>query len=160
MNIILVIISLIIMFIGFIGTFLPAIPGPGLIFFTGLFYGIITGFEHIAVITIVILGILAILTIILDNVTSLITTKKVGASKYGIIGAIVGGIIGFLSLSFIGLIIGQFIGAIVGELLIKKQFKDSFKVGIATFIGYLIGVVLNSTIALIMIVIFVFDVII
>jgi len=44
--------------------------------------------------------------------------------------------------------------------LIKKQFKDSLKVGIATFMGYLIGVVLNSTIALIMIVIFVFDVII
>lgn len=160
MEIGLVVISLGIMFVGFIGTFLPAIPGAGLIFITGLVYAIITGFENISVITIVILGILAIATIILDNVTSLITTKKVGASKYGIMGALLGGVIGFLSFSFIGLILGQFIGAIVGELLIKKQFKDSLKVGIATFIGYLIGVVLNSTIAMIMIVIFIFAVII
>lgn len=160
MEIILTIIALVVMFIGLIGTFLPAIPGPGLIFFAALIYGIITGFESLSIISVVIILILGVLTIILDNVTSLITTKKVGGSKYGIIGAIIGGIIGFLALNFIGLIIGQFIGTIVGELFVKKSLNDSFKIGFAGFIGYLLGVVLNSTIAVIMIVIFIFDVII
>lgn len=160
MNLILIIISLILMFIGLIGTFLPAIPGPGLIFFTSLIYGIITKFEKLSITSLVILLILSILTIVLDNVTSLITTKKVGGSRYGIMGAIAGGIIGFLSLNFIGLIIGQFVGTIIGELIIRRNFNDSFKIGAAGFIGYLIGVVLNSTIAVIMIVIFIFNVII
>ncbi|WP_130807545.1 DUF456 domain-containing protein [Senegalia massiliensis] len=160
MDIILIIISMILMFIGLIGTFLPAIPGTGLIFFVALIYGIITSFENLSVISVVILLILAIITIILDNITSLITTKKVGGSRYGIIGAIIGGIIGFLSLNFIGLIIGQFVGTMIGELFVRKSINDSFRIGFAGFIGYLLGVVLNSTIAVVMIVIFIFDVII
>lgn len=159
MDYILILISLVIMLIGFLGVFIPAVPGAGLIFLTALIYSFVTGFEYFSILTIVILGLLTLLTIILDNVTALITTKKVGASIYGIVGAIIGGLIGFLIFNIVGVIIGQFLGAMIGELLIKKEFKDSFKVGLATFFGYLLGIGINSTIAIVMIVIFVLNVI-
>lgn len=154
MEIVLTIIALLLMSIGFIGTFLPAIPGTGLIFVTALLYGIITKFSEITVNVILILGILTVVSMFMQYTASLITTKKVGASKYGIIGAILGAIIGFVIFNIIGLLLGQFIGAILGELLKKTEFNKSFKIGIATFIGYILGVVVESTIAIVMIVIF------
>lgn len=159
MELALTIIALLIMGIGFIGTFLPAIPGTGLIFVTALVYGIITKFSDITVSVIIILGILTAISMFLQYTASIITTKKVGASKYGLIGAIVGGIVGFMSLNIIGLLLGQFAGAVLGELLRKTEFKKSFKVGLATFIGYILGVVAESTIAITMIVIFILKIV-
>jgi len=103
---------------------------------------------------------LTIVSMALNFGASLITTKKLGASKVGMLGALIGGIIGLVTLNIIGLIIGQFLGAIVGELLVRKRLGHSFKIGISTLVGYLLGVVANSTIALIMIFIFVLKVII
>lgn len=158
MEIILSIIALLIMVIGFIGTFLPAIPGTGLIFVTALLYGIITKFSEITGNVIIILGILTAISLSMQFAASLITTKKVGASKYGLIGAVLGGLIGFLTLNIIGLLLGQFVGAIVGELLKKTDAKKSLKIGLATFLGYILGVVMESTVALIMIVVFTFNI--
>lgn len=159
MEIVLMVVSLIIMIIGFIGVFLPAIPGTSLIFLTALIYGIITKFSEITVTVIILMGILALASIFLDYTASLLTTKKVGATKFGLVGAVVGGIIGFMVFNLIGFLIGQFLGAIIGELIGKNDAKKSLKIGVATFIGYLLGVVVNSTIAATMIVIFVLKII-
>ncbi len=154
MEIIFTIIALIVMCIGFLGVFLPGIPGTGLIFITALIYGIITKFSDITIAIIVIMGILTVVSVILDYASSIFTTKKAGASKYGLVGAVIGGIIGFIIFNIIGLLIGQFIGAVVGELIKKTDARKSIKIGFASFLGYIIGIVANSTIAVIMIVIF------
>lgn len=159
MEIVLAIIALLIMFIGFVGTFLPAIPGTGLIFVTALLYAFITKFSEITVNVILILGILTAISMFLQYTASLITTKKVGASRYGLIGALIGGIVGFMTLNIIGLLLGQFLGAILGELLTKTELKQSFRIGLATFIGYILGVVAESTIAIIMILIFILKIV-
>lgn len=157
--ILLEVITVIVMIVGFIGTFIPAIPGTGLVFISALVYGIITKFNDITVTMIIIFGILTAIALILDYSASLITTKKVGASRYGVIGAIIGGIIGFFIFNIVGLIIGQSVGAITGELVSKRDLNSSIKVGIATFVGYLLGVVANSTISIIIIISFLLKVI-
>ncbi len=159
MNILFIIIAVAVMIIGFIGTFVPAIPGTVLVFASALVYGIITKFNDITVTMINIFGILTLAAVILDYAASLITTKKVGASRYGIIGAVVGGIIGFIVFNIFGLIIGQSVGAVVGELLRNRDLDSSIKIGFATFVGYILGVVANSTISLIIIVSFLLKVI-
>ncbi|MTI47005.1 MAG: DUF456 domain-containing protein [Firmicutes bacterium] len=159
MEIILIIVSLVIMLIGFIGVFLPAIPGTGLIFITALVYGIITKFSEITVTIIVILGILTVVSLVFDYIASLITTKKAGASRFGLAGALIGGITGFIIFSLVGFLIGQFLGAIIGELIKRTDTKKSIKIGLATFVGYILGVVANSTIAASMIVIFILKII-
>ncbi|MGF7056727.1 DUF456 domain-containing protein [Brassicibacter mesophilus] len=153
------VVTVVVMIIGFIGTFIPAIPGTGLVFVSALVYGIITKFNDITVTMTIVFGVLTVVAIILDYSASLITTKKVGASRYGVMGAIIGGIIGFIIFNIIGLIIGQSAGAIVGELLRSRDLGASIKVGFATFIGYLLGVVANSTISLIIIISFLLKVI-
>lgn len=153
------VVTVVVMIIGFIGTFIPAIPGTGLVFVSALVYGIITKFNDITVTMTIIFGVLTVVAIILDYSASLIITKKVGASRYGVMGAIIGGIIGFIIFNIIGLIFGQSAGAIVGELLRSRDLGASIKVGFATFIGYLLGVVANSTISLIIIISFLLKVI-
>jgi uncharacterized protein len=75
----------------------------------------------------------------IDYLASILTAKKYGASKYGIIGSIVLGIIGLIIFSVPGLIIGQLAGVILGELYFGKEMRIAFKSGIAVFIGYLLG---------------------
>ncbi|MTI69601.1 MAG: DUF456 domain-containing protein [Firmicutes bacterium] len=160
MNTILTIIAIICMIIGFFGVFFPIIPGTGLIFIVTFIYALLTNFKDITLTTVIIFAILTSFSFVFDYLASIITTKKVGASTKGIIGMCLGAIIGFFLFNIIGLIIGQFIGAIIGELLSNNKFKKSVNIGLATFIGYLLGIVFDSIIASIIIFVFIIKVLI
>jgi uncharacterized protein YqgC (DUF456 family) len=142
------------MIIGLIGSFIPGLPGNGLIFISTLGYGIFTKFEKISIGFIVFFGVLTILAFVFDYVASMLGAKKFGATKPGIIGGILGGIVGFFVLNILGLLMGQFVGTCIGEWYYGKELKDSMKSGIGTIIGYILGVVVNTTIGLTMIGIF------
>jgi uncharacterized protein YqgC (DUF456 family) len=142
------------MIIGLIGSFVPGIPGNGLIFLSTLGYGIFTKFEKISMGFIVFFGVLTILAFVFDYVAGMLGAKKFGATKAGIIGGILGGIIGFFVLNIFGLLMGQFVGTCIGEWYYGKELKDSMKSGVGTIIGYILGVIVNTTIGLTMIGIF------
>ncbi|QXM05626.1 DUF456 domain-containing protein [Crassaminicella indica] len=145
---------IILMIIGLIGSFIPGIPGNGLIFLSTLGYGMFTRFEKISVSWIIFFAVLTILAFIFDYVSSMLGAKKFGATKPGIIGGILGGFIGFLMLNILGLLIGQFLGTCIGEWSYGKELKDSMKSGVGTIVGYILGVVVNTTIGLTIIGIF------
>ncbi|MCT4607429.1 MAG: DUF456 domain-containing protein [Marinisporobacter sp.] len=147
-------IVILLMIIGLIGSFIPGLPGNGLIFISTLGYGIFTKFEKISIGFIVFFGVLTILAFVFDYVASMLGAKKFGATKPGIIGGILGGIVGFFVLNILGLLMGQFVGTCIGEWYYGKELKDSMKSGIGTIIGYILGVVVNTTIGLTMIGIF------
>lgn len=142
---------LIIMIIGLIGTVMPAVPGNGLIFIAALVYAVVTKFEVISIGTVIIFLGLTIASFFIDYGASIITTKKVGASKQAIFLGTAMGIAGFFVFGILGFIVGQFLGAFIGELLYRQGVKKSLLVGISTFFGYIIGIVISSTIGLIMI---------
>ena len=139
------------MIIGLIGTVMPAVPGNGLIFIAALIYAVITKFEVISIGIILVFGGLTIASFFIDYASSIITTKKVGASKQAIFLGTATGIVGFFVFGILGFIIGQFLGAFIGELLYKQGVKKSLIVGLSTFFGYVVGTVISSTIGLIMI---------
>jgi len=152
---VLFIICLILIAIGYIGIFVPVLPGVVLIFISTLIYGIFSGFERITVGTLVLFAGLTIITIIAEYAASAMGVKKFGASKYGIYGTLIGGILGLLVASLPGLIIGQLIGVIGGELFFGKELKASLRAGFGVFVGYLLGTAIKLIAATIITFIFI-----
>ncbi|WP_129596133.1 DUF456 domain-containing protein [Anaerophilus nitritogenes] len=145
---------MILMFIGLLGIFIPGVPGNGLIFLSILGYGFLTHFEKISITMVIIFSILTGLSFLLDYISSVMGAKKFGATKAGLIGGFLGGILGIFILSLPGMILGQFLGTLIGELYYGKELKNSIFSGVGTVIGFIVGVILNMTIGIGMISLF------
>ena len=153
MDIFLLIISFSLMIIGVIGSIVPVLPGP-LSSWIGLF--ILSNVSGVAVSgkLIVICLIIAIGIFILDYIIPIYTSKKFGASKYGIIGASIGIIVGLFFAPF-GIFLGAIIGAITGEIILNKNFKKSLKSAFGVFLGFIISGFTKSLITIIYLVLYI-----
>ncbi|TES93536.1 MAG: DUF456 domain-containing protein [Candidatus Cloacimonadota bacterium] len=144
---------------GFIGIIIPGLPAAPLILLGSIIYGFGFGFERIGLTIYIILCILATISLVIDYLGSIIGAKKLGASKFGIIGAILGLFIGFFIGNIWGLLIGPFVGAFLGELITKKRPKESLKAGLGAALGFMGGFFLRFPICLAMIVLIIWGII-
>ncbi len=120
---------------------LAGLPGIWLVCAAIVLTAFTLGLETIPLWFIIISLVAAILSGIVDNILLAAGAHKLGASKWGVTGAIVGGLIGFLTANVIGVIFGPFIGAVAFELLFAKKERDeAIKAGIGTFVGYCAGI--------------------
>ncbi|HNU80644.1 MAG TPA: DUF456 domain-containing protein [Bacillota bacterium] len=154
MSLLFLILSSAIMLTGLAGVFLPVLPGVPLVFAGAFIYAWSTSFEVITIGNIVLFAVLTAIASAVDYVGGLITARKYGASKYGLIGGFLGGILGLIALGIPGLIIGQLAGVILGELYFGKQMKESFTSGFAMFIGYILGSTIKVFFAGLIVIIF------
>jgi uncharacterized protein len=147
--------ALLIMAAGFLGSVLPILPGPPLVWLGALYYGWATQFAAYGWPTLILMLLLAIAGSTADTWLSAIVTRKSGASIWATLASIVGGIVGLLVLSLPGLFIGA-LGAIA--LVEYSQHKDWNKVLQASkgyLKGYLLSLVVQVLTCLVMIGIFV-----
>lgn len=139
---------------GFIGTILPGMPGV-LIIYAGMWLAAwIDDYARIGWMTLTILGVLTVLALAADLVAGVLGAKRVGASRQALIGSVIGGILGIF-FGFVGLLLGPFIGAVVGELMARRSIADATRVGLATWIGLLIGTLAKIAVAISMLGVFV-----
>jgi uncharacterized protein len=139
---------------GLVGLVLPGLPGSPLIF-AGLFIAAwAEDFSYVGAGTLIVLGILALLTYVADFWATMFGAKKFGASKRAVLGAVIGSIIG-LFLGLPGVIFGPFIGAVIGELSARRGLHDAARAGIGATIGLAIGVAVKMALAFSMIGIFI-----
>jgi len=146
-KIILFIFTLLIMFGGLLGTFLPVIPGVPIILLAAFVYAVIDGFHTISLATIAVFAILTGISLLLDYISMIFGIKKMGGSYFGVVGAFLGMIVGLLFwATFVGLIVGPLLGAIAFEMLIGRESKTAIRSGLGSFIGFLLGGVLKFAI--------------
>ncbi len=137
-DLILVILAGILLVVGFIGTFVPVLPGAPLAW-VGLLLSFFSDYTEISILTLVITAIVAVLVSILDNIFPVLMTKKSGGSKAATTGSTIGLIFGLFA-GPVGIIIGPFIGALIGELIHSSgDFKTSLKSAWGAFLGFLLG---------------------
>ena len=87
--------------------------------------------------TLTFLAIVAVFGTAMDYVAGALGAKYTGASKTAVWGAFIGGIVGaFFSIP--GLLLGPLTGAAIGEFSAQRHWQAG-KVGIGTFIGFIIG---------------------
>jgi len=138
MDSILLIVGLICVLVGIIGSFLPVLPGPGLSWLGLLFLYLTTAIpNNYWILSITLFITIAIL--ILDYLIPAKGTKKFGGSKYGVWGTNIGLLLGFFLIPIpFGFVIGAFAGALLGELYYdQKDHKRALKAATGSFVGFL-----------------------
>ena len=145
MTILLWSVAAVLVVVGLVGTVLPAIPGSTLVF-AGIVLGAwIDGFARIPVWIVVVTGLLAARTWAIDAVAAAAGAKRVGASPWAIAGAALGTIAGVFT-GFVGLLFLPLAGAAIGEFLAERDVLRAGKVGVATWLGLVIGTALKVAI--------------
>ncbi len=149
----LMVLAMILVVIGIAGTLLPMLPGVPLVFAGLLMIAWQDGFVKVSIMTMVIVGVIALLAWIIDFAASLMTAKKVGASKQALWGTAIGGLVGiFFGLP--GIIFGPAIGAIMGELLAHQNTSRATTVGIAAGLGFVVAMAAKLVLTLLMLCLF------
>lgn len=144
----------ILILVGIAGVVLPAIPGLPLVFAGMLLAAWAGGFQQVGATTLVVLGVLTVLSMGIDFWAAAIGARRVGASRLALVGAIVGTLAG-LVLGPIGLFVGPFVGALGGELLHGRKLDaagmgQATRVGFGTWLGIAMGIALKLMLALAM----------
>lgn len=154
MDILLWVIAVALIVIGVVGVIVPALPGIALIY-GGIVLGAWIGhFEKVGSGTLIALGVLAAVGFVIDYVATTVAAQKAGASRLGLIGAAVGTVAGIF-MGLIGIFFMPLVGAAVGEYLARRDALRAGRIGIATWLGLLAGVVAKLAIVCAMIGVFV-----
>jgi len=148
------ILSAALVLLGLAGTVLPVLPGTMLVW-GGIVLGAwIDDFTRVGMSTVVVVSVLAVLAWGLDYVAGFMGAQKAGASKLALLGAAVGTVLG-LFMGLLGVFFMPLVGAAVGEYLARKDQTRAVKVGVATWIGIMLGLIAKVVLAFIMVGIFV-----
>jgi hypothetical protein len=140
--------------IGVIGTVLPALPGTVLVL-VGIVLGAwADGFTRVGWRTLAVVAVLAVMAWALDYVAGLLGAKKAGASRQALIGAAIGTVAGLL-FGLVGVLFMPLVGAAAGEYLARRNHEQAVKVGVATWLGLLAGMLTKVVIACVMVGIFI-----
>ena len=140
--------------VGLIGTVLPVFPGTIIILAGAILHRIMLGPEKsIGWRTIVILVLLTAVTYALDFLSGYFGAKYFGATRWGMLGAILGALVGIF-FGIAGLFIGPVCGAVLGEFIAGKRMIDAGRAGWGSFLGNLGAMMVKLVIALVMISIF------
>lgn len=158
------ILAAILIIAGILGTILPALPGLPLMFIGMLLAAWVDDFQRIEIWVLVVLGLLTAVSFLVDFAATAMGAKKVGASRMAIAGAMIGMVVG-LFMGIVGVFIVPFIGAVIGEMLHRRQWSreqwsrehvsESAKVGLGTWLGIVLGIVLKLGLAFTMLGVFV-----
>lgn len=124
--------------VGIAGTVLPALPGPILAFGGILLAAWIDDFTRISGVTVAMAAVLTALAFVTDYVAAALGAKKAGASTLAVVGAAIGTIAGVFT-GFVGLLFLPLAGAAIGQWLSERNLRRAGHVGIATWIGLLVG---------------------
>lgn len=145
--------SIVLIVVGVAGTVLPALPGTAFILAGIVLAAWIDDFARIGVGTVIFVTVLAILAWILDYVAGVLGARRAGASKLALLGATIGTVVG-LFMGVVGVLFMPLVGAAIGEFLARKDELHALKVGIATWLGMIAGLLAKVAIAFIMVGVF------
>lgn len=143
--------------VGLIGSVVPFLPGPVLIFIAGIAHTLLRPESGMSAWGFVVLSLLMVLSYVVDFASGAMGARWFGASRWGIAGVFIGGIVGMFFVPF-GLVLGPLIGGIVCELVFaKKRLQPAAKSAWGSLLGTGVGLVLRLIVALAMVATFFLD---
>ena len=134
----LVLLGLVLVAAGFAGVLLPAVPGAPLIFLGSVCLAWAGGFQRIGWLPLTLIGVLAVLSFVVDHAAGLLGARRAGASRWGVAGAVIGLLVG-LPLGLVGVVLGPAIGATAFEYAKDPDMRRAAKAGAGVFVGFVIG---------------------
>ena len=147
------VLSVALIVVGLAGTVLPVLPGTVLVW-GGIVPGAwIDDFTRVSTTTVAVISVLGLLAWGLDYAAGLLGARRAGASRLALAGAAVGTVVG-LFMGLVGVLFMPLVGAAVGEYLAQKDHARAAKVGMATWVGIMVGLIAKVVLAFIMVGIF------
>jgi uncharacterized protein YqgC (DUF456 family) len=149
--------------LGVAGTVLPALPGVMLVFGGVLLGAWLDASTRVPVWVVVVCGGLSALAFATDYVAALLGARRVRASGWALAGAAAGTVAGIFT-GFVGLLFMPLVGAMAGEWWAQRrafdgnahaQGKRAVEVGVATWLGIMIGTAVKLALVFLVIGIFV-----
>lgn len=152
---ILYLLAALLVLVGIAGIILPALPGIPLVFAGLLLAAWADGFAHVGWLPLAVLGLLTLLSFAVDILATVVGAQRVGASRKALWGTFIGSIAGVFFMP-IGLFVGPLAGALLGEYWHTRELGRSTKVGLATWLGILLGFALKLALVTAMLGLFAF----
>ena len=150
------VLSLLLLGVGFLGTWLPALPGLPLMALGAFVHklmvpGVLSWWTVAAFAAVAALG------FVLDFAATAVTAKRAGATRAGVWGAIAGGLVG-LFFGLPGLLLGPVLGAALGELVLSRRSPgEAVKSGVGAGLGVLVGSLGKGLMGLSLLILFALD---
>lgn len=151
--------SIILLILGILGTFLPVLPGlvlslAGLLIYK---YGTDADLSMLYIWTFVIL---TLASAVLNYVIPAKTNRKYGGTRWGSIGSVIGTIVGMFLPIPLGFLVGMFAGVFIGELLHdSKDMNKALKSTKGAFIGFIYGTGFSLVVGIAMLLVVILDVV-
>ncbi len=147
--------AVLLVLVGIAGIILPALPGIPLVFAGLLLAAWADDFAHVGWLPLAVLGLLTLASFAVDILATVVGAQRVGASRKALWGTFVGSIVGLFFMP-IGLFVGPLAGALLGEYWHTRELGRSTKVGLATWLGILLGFALKLALVIAMLGLFAF----
>ena len=142
--------------VGVAGMVLPALPGIPLIYVGLILLAWADDFAYVGWVTLTLLGVLALLSYVVDFLASALGARRFGASPRAVWGAAVGALVGmFFGLA--GILLGPFVGAVIGEFSGRTTLRAATNAGIGATLGLLFGALLKIALAFTMFGVYIID---
>lgn len=150
MNILAFVLFLIAFIVALAGIVLPVVPGIPLAAIVGALAGWMVGFDTFGVDALWWLGVLLVLSIVVDVAGTWLGAKVYGASRPGTWGGVVGSLIGVFIFPPFGLLVGAVAGAIGAELLVQRSLREAVRSGVGSLLGTFGGALAKVVILIVM----------
>ena len=147
MNWILIVIAIVLVLVGVVGSIVPGIAGPPFSFAGLLALSFVDGINY-STRFLVVMGIIGAVVFLLDYVVPVWGTKTLGGTKAGTRGSTIGLILGLLvtivfPVGFIAILLGPFIGAYIGERTSGTDDHLAWRSAFGSFVGFFFGTFLK-----------------
>jgi uncharacterized protein YqgC (DUF456 family) len=153
MHILLYVIAAALIVAGLVGATVPALPGIPLIFGGIWLIAGVDRYRHLGLWWLVGIAGVGAVGLTLDLLAGALGTKRVGASKQAVWGALAGTLVG-LFFGLPGLLLGPFLGAVLGELAAGNSVLRSTHVGASAWVGLIFGTIIKLVASLMMVALF------
>jgi uncharacterized protein YqgC (DUF456 family) len=125
---------------GVVLTFVPFVPATLVILLAAFLHELLVGFRELSLEAWLLLGVLALLAMVLDNLAALLGARRYGAGRAGLWGAFLGGLLG-LFLGVFGVLFLPFLLAWLFEYLSGRKPEEALRAAWGTLVGLMGGVV-------------------
>jgi uncharacterized protein YqgC (DUF456 family) len=137
------------------------IPGTIIILIDVILYSLITGFERIGIMIIILLIVISIVAEAMDFALGMSRAAHFGITKRGIVISVIGSILGAAVMTpfllglgtVIGIFLGGFAGILIVELIRQSKLKPARREGYGAILGRVAGTLVKGFCALAMIII-------
>ncbi|REC43257.1 DUF456 domain-containing protein [Chryseobacterium sp. 5_R23647] len=151
--------SIVLLILGILGTFLPVLPGLLLSLAGLLIYKYGTD-SDLSVLYIWAFVILTLASVVLSYIIPAKTNRKYGGTRWGSIGSVIGTIVGIFLPIPLGFLVGMFAGVFIGELLHdSKDMNKALKSTKGAFIGFIYGTGFSLVVGIAMLLVVILDIV-